>query len=208
MLIATGIKDNLPPVPGIDKLYGKSVFHCPYCDGWESKDKIIAVYANGKAAFALSLSLKTWSDNVFVCSDGPHRLRQNDKEIMELSGIKIYTSKIKCLNSNDTLLTSIELTDGEIIKADVLFFSSPQYQKSVLAEKIGCKINNKGYVLFGKNQSTNIKGLYVAGDAANDIKFVIVAAAEGAKAAIAINKELREEEIKELIEYSRSKAKN
>jgi thioredoxin reductase len=198
ILIATGIKDNLPPLGGIDSMYGKSIFHCPYCDGWESRGKKIAVYANGKPAYALSMSLKTWSDKVIICSDGPHRINRKSVEILNKSGIKIYSSGIKCLLGKHGFLEKIEFNDGSIIDADVMFFSAPQYQKSELAEKLGCRMSNKGFVMFGKNQSTNIKGLYVAGDAAHDMKFVIVAAAEGAKAAIAINIELQEEEVEKI----------
>jgi len=198
VLIATGIKDNLPPLPGIDDMYGKSIFHCPYCDGWESRDKKIAVYANGKAAYALSLSMKTWSPHIFICSDGPDRLKEESREILKKCGIRIFTSKIKNLLGEGGLLEKIEFNSGEVVDAEVLFFSSPQYQKSALAEKLGCRMSNKGFVLFGKNQATNVKGLFVAGDAAHDMKFVVVAAAEGAKAAVAINIELQEEEIRKV----------
>jgi thioredoxin reductase len=198
ILIATGIKDNLPPLPGIDVMYGKSVFHCPYCDGWESQDKIIAVYANAKAAYVLSSSLKTWSDKVFIVTDGGHRIRARERGILERNNIKIYTEKIKTLNGADGMLKEIVFTNGGSVPAEVLFFSAPQYQRSVLAEKLGCKVSSKGFILFDKKQSTNIKGLFVAGDAAHDMKFAIVAAAEGAKAAIAINKELQEEELEKI----------
>jgi thioredoxin reductase len=200
ILIATGIKDNLPPLPGIDQMYGKSVFHCPYCDGWESRDKRIAVYANGKAAYALSSSLKTWSDNVFIVSDGSHRIRSKERGILERNGIKIYAEKIQSLRGKDGILEEIIFRSGKSVQAEVLFFSAPQYQRSVLAEKLGCKLSSKGFILFDKKQSTNIKGLFVAGDAAHDMKFVIVAAAEGAKAAIAINKQLQEEELEKIKE--------
>jgi thioredoxin reductase len=198
ILIATGIKDNLPPLPGIDEMYGKSVFHCPYCDGWESQDKIIAVYANAKAAYVLSSSLKTWSDKVFIVTDGGHRIRARERGILERNNIKIYTEKIKTLNGADGMLKEIVFTNGGSVPAEVLFFSAPQYQRSLLAEKLGCKVSSKGFILFDKKQSTNIKGLFVAGDAAHDMKFAIVAAAEGAKAAIAINKELQEEELEKI----------
>jgi thioredoxin reductase len=198
ILLATGIKDNLPPLPGIDKMYGKSVFHCPYCDGWESRDRRIAVYANGKAAYVLSSSLKTWSDTVFIVSDGSHRIRSRERGYLERNGVKIFTDKIKALSGEGGNLHEIIFTNGTSVAADALFFSAPQYQRSILAEKLGCKFSSKGFVLFDKKQSTNIKGLFVAGDAAHDMKFVIVAAAEGAKAAIAINKELQEEELERI----------
>jgi thioredoxin reductase len=198
ILIATGIKDNLPPLPGIDEMYGISVFHCPYCDGWESRDKRIAVYANSKAAYVLSSSLKTWSDKVFIVSDGKHRIRERERNILKRNNISIYPDPIKTLIGRNGRLEEIVFNNGSSIEADALFFSAPQYQKSVLAEKLGCRLSSKGFILFDKKQSTNIKGLFVAGDAAHDMKFVIVAAAEGAKAGIAINKELQEEELERI----------
>src|SRR5690554_5727218 len=97
ILIATGIADNLPDIPGLESMYGKSVFHCPYCDGWEVRDKKLAALANGKAAYVLGFSIKTWSSDVIICTDGISSMRKIDTEKLLSAGIKIYTQKIERL---------------------------------------------------------------------------------------------------------------
>lgn len=194
ILLATGIKDNIPQIDGIDELYGSSVFHCPYCDGWEVRDKRLAVFARGKAALALSMSLKTWSRDVILCPGGLARLTSEDRKILELHNIKVYTGEIARLEGRHGMLQRIVFKNGSSVERDVLFFSTGQKQKSDLAERLGCQFNDKGFIPTNKKQQTNIKGIFAAGDITKDVKFVVVAAAEGARAGVAINVELQEEE--------------
>ncbi|MCU7496503.1 MAG: NAD(P)/FAD-dependent oxidoreductase [Ignavibacteria bacterium] len=194
ILLATGITDNIPQIEGIDEFYGSSVFHCPYCDGWEVRDTRFAVYARGKAALALSLSLKTWSNDVILVSDGFARLSRKDKETLEWHDVRIYTGKIARLEGRGGLLQRIVFVNGSSLERDVMFFSTGQKQKSNIAEMLGCRFNDKGFIPTNKKQQTNIKGIFAAGDITKDVKFVVVAAAEGARAGVAINMELQEEE--------------
>jgi len=194
VLLATGITDNIPQIEGIEDFYGKSVFHCPYCDGWEVRDKRFAAYARGKGALALSLSLKTWSQDVILCSDGLARLSREDKRTLELHQIRIVTNRIDRLEGRQGLLRKIVFQNGDSVERDVMFFSTGQKQKSNLAERLGCRFNDKGFIPTNKKQQTNIKGVFAAGDITKDVKFVVVAAAEGARAGMAINMELQEEE--------------
>lgn len=194
VLIATGIRDILPEITGISEYYGKSVFHCPYCDGWENRNRAMAVYAKGKAAYALSFSMLTWSRDIFLFTDGNARLTETEQHDLVQQGIKIRTQKIKRLNGEGGILKSIELENGEIIEREVIFFSTGQRQHSDIAVKLGCSFDRKGFIRTNKKQQTNIPGVYAAGDVTKDMKFVIVAAAEGARAGAAINMELQEEE--------------
>src|SRR5918993_2508613 len=90
LLIATGVADNLPDVEGIADLYGKSVFHCPYCDGWEVRDQPIAIYGRGERAVGLSLELTGWSRDLALCTNGPSELDNNDRARLERNGIAVY----------------------------------------------------------------------------------------------------------------------
>lgn len=196
ILIATGIKDNIPDIPGMDKLYGISIHHCPYCDGWEVRDKSIAVYAKGKAAFALTRSLKTWSNNIILCTDGPTELSLEEKLVLNSLGVRIIRDKIKQLEGENGHLKKIIFSNSKFIECDALFFSTGHRQKSNLAEQLGCKFSRKGHIITNIKQKTGVEGVFAAGDAAKDIQFVVVAAAEGAKAGVVINMELQEEEYK------------
>ena len=193
LLLATGLKDKVPHIPGIEEMYGKSVHHCPYCDGWESQNKPIAVYGKNRQGFGLALSLKTWSDNVMLFTDGTNKLTGPQVSQLQRNGIQVNLQKIKRLNGKEGRLEEIVLADGSIEKREAMFFSTGTEQQSRIGEMLGCEFTSKGVVKTRSLQKTNIKGIFVAGDAARDVQLVIVAAAEGTKAAVAINMELQQE---------------
>jgi thioredoxin reductase len=193
LLIATGVKDRWPPIPGIEPFNGKSVHHCPYCDGWESKNKALGAYGKNRDAVGLSLSLKTWSSDVTLYTDGTRRLRKEDLTLLERNGIKICTAPIERVEGAGTRLQRVILAGGLAMSCEALFFSTGTDQRCDLVKQLGCDFTSKGVVKTYKNQQTNVPGLYVAGDAARDMQLVIVAAAEGTKAAVQINKDLQEE---------------
>jgi thioredoxin reductase len=195
LLIATGVRDRIPDIEGIEPLYGVSVHHCPYCDGWEEREKPLAVFGKGNSGVALSLSLKTWSDDIILCTDGPSRIDREGRQQLERFGIPIRTVRIARLEGSDGLLERVHFVDGSSIERQALFFTTGQDQSCNLAERLGCAFTGKGAVWTNRQEGTGIPGLYVAGDASWDVQFVIVAAAEGAKAAVAINKELQEEDL-------------
>jgi thioredoxin reductase len=194
LLIATGVRDRIPDIEGIEPLYGVSVHHCPYCDGWEERDKPLAVFGKGASGVALSLSLKTWSADIILCTNGPSRIDREGRERLARHGIPIRTERIARLEGIDGLLERVRFVNGSSIDRQALFFTTGQDQSCNLAERLGCAFTGKGAVWTNRQEGTGIPGLYVAGDASWDVQFVIVAAAEGAKAAVAINAELQQEE--------------
>jgi thioredoxin reductase len=194
LLLATGVIDELPQVEGVRELYGTSVFHCPYCDGWEMRDRPLAVYGRGRNGARLALGLKTWSADIVLCSDGPARLRAGDTGRLARHGIAVREDPIVRVEGRDGILERIVFASGEPLPRRGLFFSTGNFQKSRLPLRLGCEFTEKGAVRTNRAQGTAVPGLYVAGDAARDVHFAVVAAAEGAKAAVAINKALQEEE--------------
>ncbi len=193
MLVATGLIDTLPNVEGFDEMYGKSVHHCPYCDGWEVSDKILGVYAKEKEGWELALNLKSWSKNVTLYTDGGNTLKPRHKKQLIANDIKIVELPIKKLFGKKGLLEKIIFKNEEEMACDSMFFVNGYDQHCNIAETFGCKMTKKGVVATNHFQQTNIPGLYVAGDASKDMHFVVVAAAEGAKAGVLINKELQKE---------------
>ena len=193
LLIATGLKDNLPDIEGIKPLYGKSVFHCPYCDGWEVKDKKLGVYARNKDGSELALALKGWSEHVTLFTDGKKSIKAQQFPKLEVNEVEIISWPILKLQGKNGQLQKILFKNGEERKLDALFFVNGYTQQCNLAETFGCDVSDKGVVQTNRYQQTKVKGLYVAGDADKDMHFVVVAAAEGAKAGVTINKELLKE---------------
>jgi thioredoxin reductase len=191
LLIATGLQDNLPGIKGFMEMYGISVFHCPYCDGWEVRNKVLGVYARNKEGWELALSLKNWSSEVTLYTDGKNKVKPEQEDKLNANGIEIVRLSIERLDGTNGQLKKIIFKNGEERKCDALFFVNGFHQQCNIAEAFGCEMTTKGVVRTNRHQQTNIEGLYVAGDAAKDMHFVVVAAAEGAKAAVTINKELQ-----------------
>jgi len=194
LLLATGVVDELPPVPGMDACYGLSVFHCPYCDGWEWKDRKLAALGTSLGAVKLALSLKTWSDDVVLCTNG-RSVSPRARARLGRNGIAVRTERILGIQHTRGRLRSIRFLDAPALDRDALFFSTGQHSRSDIASLLGCAFTERGTVNTGLLCNTNVPGVFVAGDASRDVQFVVVAAAEGAKAALAINQALQREEL-------------
>jgi len=193
LLLATGVEDRLPPVEGMERFFGSGVFHCPYCDGWEVRDRPLAAYGAGKNGAGLAVALKAWSADVVLCTDGPAGLRPEEAARLERLGIPVYQQKIARLEGA-SWLEQIVFRDGLTLPRHALFLSAGQAQRCDLAARLGCILTHKGAIRTGKLEGTNVPGLFVAGDASRDVQLAVVAAAEGAKAAIAIHMALQEED--------------
>jgi thioredoxin reductase len=196
LLLATGVVDDIPQLDGLAEFYGRSVFHCPYCDGWEMRDQPLAVYGRGENGAGLALELMLWSRNLVLCTDGPSQLSEVEVQRLADNKIPVRQDRIKRLEGNEGTLRRVVFDNGDSIDVRGMFFSTGQRQASDLAEKLGCEITDQGCVATGDYEKTDIPGLYVAGDASRLVQFVIVAAAEGALAAVAINKELMQDDLK------------
>lgn len=196
LLLATGVVDELPAIDGMRELYGCSVFHCPYCDGWEHRGMPLAVYGNGKSGAGLALTLSLWTSDIVLCTDGRSRVSAFDRQRLTGRGVTIRSERIARLEGNDGRLEWIVFKKGKPLQRQAMFVHMEQQQHSRLAAELGCSVNmKKRSVQTGKYESTSVPGLYVAGDASRDVQLAIVAAAEGANAAFAINKALLEEDL-------------
>jgi thioredoxin reductase len=193
LLLATGLVDVLPELPGLKELYGRSVHHCPYCDGWEHRDQRLAAFGDGNSAAGLALALRRWSPHVIALSNGDS-IEESTITQLEASGITYREESIQELAGNAGALTEVHFENGPPLPCDALFFSASKVQRSRLPTLLGCATDDGGLIETGKKQGTRIEGLYLAGDADGDVQFAIVAAAEGAVAATAINRALQEEE--------------
>lgn len=194
LLLASGVKDVIPEIEGFEPMYGVSAFHCPYCDGWERRGQAIAVLGKGTKGYALALEMLGWSRDVVLCTNGPHELDPDEKSCLERNGIIIEERPIARLESTDGMLREIAFAAGPALPRQALFFSTPTNQSCGIASALGCEFNERGSVRTSAYEKTNVPGLYVAGDASHHVELAIVAAAEGAMAAFAINAELLEED--------------
>lgn len=195
LVLATGVQDILPDIPGFKHLYGKHIFHCPYCDGWEQRDRPIAVYGRGEHGKGLALELTQWSRDIVLCTDGPSELPEVDLQRLKQHGIAITEKRICGFEPRNNSIR-IHFLNDEILSRSALFFSTGQYQRSPLAEELGCKFDEHGAIATGKYEATNVPGLFAVGDASRLVQLAIVAAAEGAQAAFAVNTMLLKDDLR------------
>lgn len=201
LLLAGGVVDDLPEQPGFRDLYGAGVFHCPYCDGWEMRDQPLAVYGRGDhKGGGLALEMTHWSSNTVLCTDGPSQLSADFRKRLDKHGVLIREERIVRLDilSRIPYQASFDIVfeAGPRLRRAGVFFNTGRRQSTNLAERLGCDMYDpKGCKIDNDQQMTDVPGLYVAGDASRDVLQVIVAAAEGAEAAIGINNALLKEQL-------------
>ncbi len=195
LLLATGVVDHLPEIEGLKPLYGRSVFHCPYCDGWELRDQPIAIYGREDRGAGLAVELTGWSRDLIVCTDGPATLSTADRDQLTELKIPVREERIARLEGTDGQLERIVFANGDALFRRGMFFNTGQDQRCDLAARLGCEFTDRGAVRTGEYEMTNVPGLFVAGDASRAVQLAIVAAAEGAEAAFAINKALIKENL-------------
>jgi thioredoxin reductase len=188
VLLATGLVDELPQLEGIEPLYGVSVHHCLYCDGFEYAGKPVAAYGKGDKGAELAVAMKQWMQDIVVCSDGTGLSAQAIRKLHEYD-IPVRTEQIESLVGADGELTKIRFKSGLDLPRAGLFFSTGCQQASFLSESLGCKRDEKGGVVTDHvTGESGVPGVYVAGDVSRDVLLVAVAIAEGAEAGVAINK--------------------
>lgn len=190
-LLATGMSDRLPEIPGVDRFFGKSIHVCPYCDGWEERDRKLGVIACEPGVVDFTLGLLTWSTDLVLFLDG-RSIEGEDRARLERNGIVVRDEKVTALEGDEEL-RGFRLATGELVARDALFVHLGQDQAAPFARDLGCPTIQNGSVCTTKGERAGPKGLFVAGDASHDLQVIAVAVSEGLKAACAINMELRQE---------------
>jgi thioredoxin reductase len=193
LLLSIGVVDELPDLENFDQFYGASVHHCPICDGYEWRDKKIVVYGECQKGFGLVQEMTAWSRDLALCTDGPCQLDEGQVKYLESMRIVLYEKKVLRLEGTGPKIERVVFADGTSLRCDALFFCTGQQLHSDIATRLGCRISEKGCIWTGDCESTDIDGIYCCGDASRNAQLVIVAAAEGAVAACAINKSLTAE---------------
>jgi thioredoxin reductase len=187
LLLATGLRDVTPDCPGFRDFYGVSVHHCPDCDGYECIDKRIAVLGSGTKTVGFALSLLTWTTKITLITENKDGLSKNDRAKLASFDIDVRDQSIKALDGDlkSKQIQRVLFSDGDALECEALFFNLGNEPASNLHEKLGCKLDEEcGLVWVDQTQQTSVAGVYAAGDITPNSQLAIVAAAEGAMAAI------------------------
>jgi thioredoxin reductase len=192
LLLANGVKDKLPTIENLADFWGRYVFVCPFCDGWEFRDRNIAVYGRGDEVVELAQELYGWTKNISICIEtATAKLTPKNARWLAATGSKVLKGALRKLvgNSNGELV-ALESENDERCACDALFLSAPLRQSCTIAAELGCKIDKAGAVIVDDQCQTSVQGCYAAGDAVTDVHQTILAAASGVRAAIAISIDL------------------
>ncbi|XKE94617.1 NAD(P)/FAD-dependent oxidoreductase [Metaplanococcus flavidus] len=193
IILAMGFKEVLPDVERVAEFYGKSLFSCPFCDGWEMRDKALVVISDNEAASHMVKVASNWTDDLIYCTNG-RQLLEEEKSLLESRGIQIYEEKIRALNGDNGKLAEVLFEDGRAISREGGFITPEWMLASDIAASLGCKLNDRGGVENDAMKRTNIEGVYACGDVSlAGASQLIFAAAEGSMAAISINAAMIEE---------------
>jgi thioredoxin reductase len=190
VLLANGLRYDPPAIPGLEHLWGRSVFHCVFCDGWEVADKPIALHARGAGAARLALLTRAWSSDLLLCTDGPDGLTRRERAELIAAGIRIREEKIARLDSRGRNLTQIVFESGPPEAREALFVRPSRSQPHALAERVGLELDDDGLIVADQSGRTAVPAVYAAGDAAAAVRSVAIAIGSGARAATAMAADL------------------
>ncbi len=191
ILLAIGLKDVWPNIPGLDQCYGETVHVCPDCDGYETRDKKTVVVGTGRKAVGMALALTTWTRQIMICTNGePPDMEQEVLDQLKALNIPVLDGPIRCVVSKDREISGVELEDGMSLDCERLYFAIGQYPSDDLGAQLGCKRDQLGRLVVDEHNHTSVKNVYAAGDIAHAPQLAIVAASSGAVAAMAIHASL------------------
>jgi thioredoxin reductase len=195
ILVATGVRDELPGIPGVRERWGRDLLHCPYCHGWEVRDRPLGVLGTQPAAVQHAQLVRQWSDDVafFVHT---YDLTAVEQRKLEARGVQVVGGEVARLVVEDDRLTGVELADGRVIARTAVFIRpvNVPHADGLLAG-LGCDVDEAGFVIVDAAGGTSVSGVWAAGNVADPRAQVITAAGAGSAAAIAINADLVQEDV-------------
>ena len=195
VLLAIGIKDIWPRIPGLEACYGETAHVCPDCDGYETRSKKTVVVGAGRKAVGMALALTTWTDKIVICTNGePADMNAELLKKLEPLNIPVLEQNVTCVTSKNGEIRCVELENGMSLDCEQLYFAIGQVPADDLGAQLGCKRDEAGLIVVDERNHTSVRNVYAAGDIIPGPQLAIAAAAEGAVAALAIHHSLLPEE--------------
>ncbi|AKD99437.1 thioredoxin reductase [Rhodococcus erythropolis] len=196
VLVATGLRDELPNIAGLQDRWGVDVLHCPYCHGYEVRDTPIGVLGGDNRPFTIHQAslVRQWSDDVVFF---PNRieLTGTERERLTVRGIRIVEGDVAGVSVADGRLDGVELASGQVVPRSVVFVGPRFVPRDALLTDLGCEADENGWVVTDPAGSASMPGVWAAGNVSDSPAQLITAAAAGSKAAIALNHYLLEQDI-------------
>jgi thioredoxin reductase len=202
LLFATGAVDELPDIPGARERWGRDFLHCPYCHGWEVRDQPIGVLGTDQRSVDHAQLLRQWSDDIIFFAHS-HQVTADERAALDARGIAVIEGLVTRFSVVDDRLHAVQLSDGRVIPRAAVFMRPTLHgDRDGLMALLGCEIDDGGFARVDANGKTSVPGVWAVGNAANPRAQVITAAGEGSAAAIAMNADLVEEDIRDALHLS------
>lgn len=193
LVLATGVRDLMPDIPGFAEAWGVSIFHCPYCHGYEVSNQTLGLFANGEMGFEFAKMIRNWTDRLTLYTNGKSTLTADQTEKLTQHGILIQEKEIARIDQQEGQISDLVFADGSRASLVGLFAKIPFEQHSDLAVQLGCKLNDFGLIEVDEFEKTSVHGIYAAGDNATMFRSISAAMAAGTKAGAVLNRELIQE---------------
>ena len=198
VLITTGLRDEVPDIPGVQERWGRDLLHCPYCHGYEVADQPVGILAGDPASTAESLAhahlIRQWSDDVVFFANGAN-LTAAQREQLVARAIGVVDEPVVKLAVEDDRLTGVVVLGDRLVPRTAVFVRPQFVPNDTLLTDLGCAVRDTGWVQVDAAGATSVPGIWAAGNATNPRAQVITAAGEGSAAAIAINNALVDEDL-------------
>jgi thioredoxin reductase (NADPH) len=195
LLLAIGLKDVWPDIPGLERAYGETAHVCPDCDGYEVRDKRTIVIGVGRMAVGMALNLSTWTRDLVICTNGlpPEMDEPEYCAKLEALNIPVITERVTSARVKHGRVRTLELESGMELDAERIFFAIGQYPADDLGAQLACKRDAGGHIVVDRHYHTSVNNVFAAGDIVPGSQLAIAAAADGAIAALSIHKSLMPE---------------
>ncbi len=190
LLLATGVYDILPDLPGFAECWGRSVLHCPYCHGYEVHGQPLGILANGDVGYEMVTLIQHWSNLLTLYTNGPSTLTEQQQQVLTQLEISVVETPVAAIEHKAGMLTALLLDDGRRMRPTAIFARVPFRQSTTIATQLGCSLMENGLIEVTEFGETTVPGVFAAGDAMTLFRQVAIAVASGTKAGAWMNKEL------------------
>ena len=191
VLLAIGVRDVWPDIPGLEKCYGATAHVCPDCDGYEARDAKTCVIGSGRKAVGLALALTTWTQDIVICTNGvPAGMNTELMQKLDALNIPVIETGIQRIVSSGDEARSMEMDGGMCLDCDQIFFAIGQEPSDDLGAQLGCDRDDIGRVVTDTHFHTSVRNVFAAGDVIHGPQMAIAAAGIGAVAAVSIHHSL------------------
>ncbi len=191
LIVTTGLRDELPQVPGVAERFGRDVLHCPFCHGWEVRDERFGVLATSPMSVHQALMVSGWSDDVtlFLHTVAEEELSDDDLRRLAAAGVKVVPGEVAGLRTEDDRLTGVRLADGTVHDRTVVFVAPKAVPQTGLMERLGAELRETpvgAYPVVDPTGRTSVPGVWTAGNVMGFAEQVVHAASGGYRAATAV----------------------